>query len=52
MAKQLDHWIKKGAPSDEEQAKRIEMVRQKYNWDNVAEQVLQVYENILGARSN
>jgi len=52
LAKQLDHWIKKGAPSDEEQAKRIEMVRQKYNWDNVAEQVLQVYENILGARSN
>lgn len=52
LAKKLDQWIKKGPLSREEQTKQIEMVRQKYNWDNVAEQVLQVYKNVLDARSN
>ncbi len=52
LAKKLDQWTKKGPLSGEEQTKQIEMVRQKYNWDNVAEQVLQVYKNVLDARGN
>jgi glycosyltransferase involved in cell wall biosynthesis len=47
LAKKLDDQIRKGTLSKEEQAKQIEMVRQRYNWDNIAEQVLQVYKNTL-----
>ena len=42
----MDHWIKNGSLSNEERTKQIEMVRQKYNWDDIAEQVLQVYKNV------
>lgn len=52
LAEKLDQWIKKGPLSNEEQDKQIEMLRQRYNWDNVAEQVLQVYKNVLVERSN
>ena len=47
LTKKLDDQIRKGTLSKEEQAKQIEMVRQRYNWDNIAEQVLQVYKNTL-----
>ncbi len=52
LAKKLDQWIKKCPLSGEEQTKQIEMVRQRYNWGDVAEQVLQVYKNVLVARSS
>ena len=47
LAKKLDEQIRKGALSKEERAKQIEMVLQRYNWDNIAEQVLQVYKSTL-----
>ena len=47
LAKKLNDHISNGTLSKEEQAKQIEMVWQKYNWDNIAEQVLQVYQNTL-----
>ena len=50
LAKKLDDQIRKGTLSKEEQAKQIEMIQQRYNWDNIAEQVYQVYEDTLAAK--
>jgi glycosyltransferase involved in cell wall biosynthesis len=47
LAQKLDDWIKKGAMSKEERAKQIEMITQKYNWNNIAEQTLRVYKSVL-----
>jgi len=47
LAQKLDDWIKKGPMPREEQAKQIEMITQKYNWNNIAEQTLRVYESVL-----
>lgn len=47
LAKKLDHWISKGVLSSEEQARQVETVRQKYNWDNIADQTRQVYEKMV-----
>ena len=52
LAKKLDCWIKSGPLSDEEQTKQIKMVREKYNWDDVAEQVLQVYKDAFVGRND
>lgn len=46
LAEKMNHWIKNGSLSNEERTKQIEMVRQKYNWDDIAEQVLQVYKSV------
>ena len=48
LAKKLNDLLSKGALPKEEQAKQIEMARQSYNWDNIADQVLQVYKKVLG----
>jgi glycosyltransferase involved in cell wall biosynthesis len=45
LVKKLGYWMEKGPPSSEERVKQIEMVKQRYNWDNVARQVLQVYKD-------
>lgn len=47
LAQKLEYWIKKGLLSKEEQAKQIEMIAQKYNWNNIAEQTLRVYESVI-----
>lgn len=46
LAERLDYWMKNGSLSREEQIRQIKMVRQKYDWDDIAEQVLQVYKSI------
>jgi len=46
LAERLDYWMKKGHLSREEQIRQIKMVRQKYDWDDIAEQVLQVYKSV------
>lgn len=47
LTQKLDDWIKKGPMSKQEQAKQIEMITQRYNWNNIAEQTLRVYESVL-----
>ena len=48
LVKKLTYYIGKCALYTEEQAKQIGIVRQRYNWDNIADQVLQVYKKVLG----
>ena len=48
LASKLDHWINRGPLTDVQRADQLEMVRQKYNWDNVAQQVLEIYEKTCG----
>ena len=47
LAQKLDDWINKSMMSKEEQAKQIEMITQKYNWNNIAKQTLRVYESVI-----
>ncbi len=44
LATKLDYWMNRGPLTDDQRTGQLEMVRQKYNWDNVAQQVLQIYE--------
>jgi len=47
LTQRIKDMMSKGTLSNQEKAKQVEMVRQKYNWDNIAEQVLKVYEKTL-----
>lgn len=50
LAEKMDCWLKNSSLSNEERTEQIEMVRQKYNWDDIAEQVLQVYKSVSTAQ--
>jgi len=47
LSRKLYQWIKVGRLSGEEQVKQVEFIKQKYNWDKIAVQVRQVYEDTL-----
>lgn len=46
LAEKMGHWIKNECLSNEQRTEQIEMVRQKYNWDNIADQILEVYKKV------
>jgi len=48
LARKLEYWIRRGPLSDEEQEEQLEMVRQRYDWDKIAEETLKVYEAVGG----
>jgi len=48
LAKRLECWIEKGPLSGEGQEKQLAMVRQRYDWDKIAEETLRVYEAVGG----
>jgi len=50
LAQKLNYWMQRAPLSKEDQAKQIEMIRQRYNWDKIAEQVYKVYEETLAAK--
>ncbi len=47
LAEKMHLWQNTGAFSIEEQTEQIEMVKQKYNWDKIAQQTLEVYNSIF-----
>lgn len=46
LAEKMNHWLKNESLSNEERTKQIEMVKQRYSWHDIAEQVLQVYKSV------
>lgn len=48
LAAKLECWMRKGPLPQEERRQQIGAVRRRYNWDSVAEQVLEVYCHALG----
>jgi glycosyltransferase involved in cell wall biosynthesis len=51
LTKKLYYWIKNSPLSKQEQTRQIEMVEKKYNWDDIAEQVFQVYKEVYDGRN-
>ena len=47
LSQKMLFWIERGTLKPQEQSKQIKMVKQKYNWDNIAEKVAQVYSQVL-----
>ena len=47
-ARKLEYWIRRGPLKDEEREEQLAMVRQRYNWDKIAEETLKVYEAMGG----
>ena len=47
LAEKISYWMAKGPLSADERDRQIEMLRQRYNWDNIAEKVLGVYEGVI-----
>ncbi|MBN1254717.1 MAG: glycosyltransferase family 4 protein [Deltaproteobacteria bacterium] len=48
LTKRLEYWIEQGPLAEKEREEQLEMVRQSYDWDKIAEETLKVYEAVSG----